>query len=122
MLPVPSVLVYDNHRMTKQAISVTLSPDNLVWLRGRTRAEGLASLSECLDRLITGARSGGHAPREVRSMKGALVGLAAEPVDTAAAISPAVWQAWHARWDELLDGLDPAAPATPRAPRRSRRG
>ncbi len=38
--------VYDNYRMNKQAISVTLSPDNLVWLKGRARAEGVGSLSE----------------------------------------------------------------------------
>ena len=39
-------------------------------------------------------------------MKGALTGLAAEPPDDAEAISPDVWQAWRARWDDLLAGVD----------------
>jgi hypothetical protein len=95
--------------MNKQAISVTLSPDNLVWLRGRARAEQLSSLSEFLDRLITGARFGGGPPRLARSMKGALAGLGGGPMpmSEAPSISPEVWHAWRARWDELLAGLDP---------------
>ncbi|MCX6549809.1 MAG: hypothetical protein NTY02_02180 [Acidobacteria bacterium] len=92
--------------MNKQAISVTLSPDNLLWLRGRARAAQLGSLSEYLDRLITRARFGQDAPRVVRSMKGAMTGRAAEPPDDAAAVSPAVWQAWRARWDDVLAGVD----------------
>jgi hypothetical protein len=99
-------MIYDIYRMNKQAISVTLSPDNLLWLRGRARADQRGSLSEYLDRLITRARFGQDAPRVVRSMKGALKGLAAEPSEDAAAISPDVWQAWRARWDELLAGVD----------------
>ena len=57
MLTLAHTVPYDNHRMSKQAISVTLSPDNLVWLKGRARAEGVGSLSECLDRLLTRSRS-----------------------------------------------------------------
>lgn len=96
--------IYDNYRMNKQAISVTLSPDNLVWLRGRARAERLGSLSEFLDRTVTRARCGQDTPRPVRSMKGALGWLADEPlgVDAVQSILPAEWQAWHDRWDELL--------------------
>lgn len=114
MLRPSAALVYDNYRMNKQAVSVTLSPDNLVWLRGRARSEGLGSLSEFLDRLVTRARSGGAALRPVRSMKGALASLASESPDSVAAISPAAWAAWHAGWDELLAGIDPAQPAVPR--------
>jgi len=105
-LPATGSVVYDIYRMNKQAISVTLSPDNLLWLRGRARADQRGSLSEYLDRLITRARFGQDASRVVRSMKGALSGLAAEPPDNAAAISPDAWQAWRARWDDLLAGVD----------------
>ena len=106
MLPGARVLIYDNYRMSKQAISITLSPDNLLWLHGRARAEQFASLSEFLDRLITRARFGGDAPRVGRSMKGALAGLVAEPLDDAVTISPDAWHAWQARWDDLLVGID----------------
>ena len=105
-LPATGSVVYDTYRMNKQAISVTLSPDNLLWLRGRARADQRGSLSDYLDRLITRARFGQDAPPVVRSMKGALIGLAAEPPDVAAAISPDVWQTWRARWDGLLAGVD----------------
>ena len=100
--------LYDNHSMNKQPISVTLSPDNLVWLRGRARAEGRGSLSEFLDRIVTRARCGQETPRPVRSMKGALGWLADGPpdVDAVSAISPAEWQVWHDRWDELLAGVN----------------
>jgi hypothetical protein len=109
--------------MTKQAVSVTLSPDNLLWLRGRARAEQLGSLSECLDRLITRARFGGEAPRVARPMKGALAELATEPVGDATAISPGVWLAWRARWDDLLAGVDTTTSGPARATRlRSARG
>lgn len=108
MLSSARALLYDNNRMPKQAISITLSPDNLVWLRGRARAEQAGSLSEFLDRLITQARFGGQTPRTPQSMKGALAGATAEP-DDSAAISPAAWKAWEARWDDLLAGLDTTA-------------
>ena len=91
--------------MTKQAISITLSPDNLLWLRGRARAEQLGSLSEYLDQLITRTRFGQNTPRAAGSMKGALADLAAASLDTAA-MSPDVWPAWQARWDGLLAGVD----------------
>lgn len=45
--------------MSKQAISVTLETDNLVWLKGRAGATGLRSVSELLDRLVTAARQSG---------------------------------------------------------------
>lgn len=48
--------------MPKEAVSVTLDADNLLWLRGRTKAAGRRSLSETLDRLIAEARAGGRVP------------------------------------------------------------
>lgn len=47
-------------RMNKQAISVTLAADNLLWLRGQAHAAGARSISAVLDRLISAARTGGH--------------------------------------------------------------
>jgi hypothetical protein len=46
--------------MSKQAISVTLDADNLIWLKGRAGAAGLRSVSELLDRLIAAARASGR--------------------------------------------------------------
>lgn len=46
--------------MPKEAVSVTLDADNLLWLRGRTKAAGRRSLSETLDRLIADARASGR--------------------------------------------------------------
>jgi hypothetical protein len=45
--------------MAKQAVSVTLDHENLVWLRGRVGAGASGSLSELLDDLVTAARSSG---------------------------------------------------------------
>jgi hypothetical protein len=45
--------------MAKQAISVTLRPENLLWLRGRAHARRQRSVSEALDQLVTEARTGG---------------------------------------------------------------
>jgi hypothetical protein len=45
--------------MNKRAISVTLAPENLLWLRGRTRATGHRSISDFLDRLVREARTSG---------------------------------------------------------------
>ncbi len=45
--------------MAKQAISVTLDTANLVWLKARVGASDVRSVSEFLNRLITGARAKG---------------------------------------------------------------
>ena len=45
--------------MAKSAVSVTLSDDNLSWLRGRKMALKARSLSETLDSMVTRARRGG---------------------------------------------------------------
>ena len=47
--------------MGKQAISVTLDADNIVWLKARTGAAGARSVSELLDQLITTVRQSRHA-------------------------------------------------------------
>lgn len=57
--------------MNKKAVSVTLSPDNLLWLRARTIADKNRSLSEALDGVIRAMRANsGQAPGEVRSVVG----------------------------------------------------
>jgi hypothetical protein len=56
--------------MSKQAISVTLERDNLVWLRGQAVAAA-RSVSDTLDRLIEDARGGGARPPG-RSVVGAV--------------------------------------------------
>jgi len=109
MLTLVHSALYDNYRMSKQPISVTLSPDNLVWLKGRARAEGVGSLSEYLDRLLTRTRFGANAPRPATLMKGALAAPGEEPLDMAPAISAEVWDAWRANWDDLLGNIDVAA-------------
>ena len=57
--------------MLKEAVSVTLSTDNLLWLRGQAHAQGSRSLSAVLDHLISAARTNGqvHAAT-VRSVVG----------------------------------------------------
>ena len=110
MLRHAAILEYDMYRMNKQAISVTLSPDNLVWLRGRALAEGHGSLSEFLDKLVTRTRTLGVAPRPAISMRGALASLGSAPLDLQA-IDDAAWSAWTAKWDDLLAGMDLQEPA-----------
>ena len=57
--------------MSKQAVSVTLRPDNLLWLKTHVKATGGRSLSEALDEIITEARTGTDASAaEVRSVVG----------------------------------------------------
>jgi len=70
--------------MSKKAASVTLAEENLVWLKARSRALGLRSLSETLDRLVTEARTGGGHPSASRSVVGT-VDIAADDQDLARA-------------------------------------
>ena len=44
----------------RKAVSVTLSEDNLLWLRGQARQSGKGSMSELLDRILTEARAAGR--------------------------------------------------------------
>ena len=46
--------------MGKQAISVTLDADNLMWLKGRVGAAGIRSVSELIDQIVSAARTSGH--------------------------------------------------------------
>jgi hypothetical protein len=42
--------------MAKSAISVTLHPDNLTWLKARAGAVGARSVSDLLDQIVADAR------------------------------------------------------------------
>ena len=50
--------------LAKKAISVTLRPENLLWLEGERRASSQRSVSEALDALIARARAGRHGRSE----------------------------------------------------------
>ena len=55
----------------RKAISITLSEDNLLWLRGQAARSARGSVSELLDRLVAEARHGGRTdPAAVRSVVG----------------------------------------------------
>jgi hypothetical protein len=59
--------------MGKKAISVTLRPENLLWLRGQTQASSRRSVSETLDELISEARAGLRGrPEAIRSVVGSI--------------------------------------------------
>jgi hypothetical protein len=66
--------------MNKRAISVTLDPENLLWLRGQARASRRASVSEALDRLVSEARARGQVQgRTIRSVVGTVRIACADP-------------------------------------------
>jgi hypothetical protein len=55
----------------RKAISVTLSLDNLLWLKGQAGRTARRSVSEVLDQLVAEARLAGHtAPDAVRTVVG----------------------------------------------------
>ena len=57
----------------KKAISITLSQDNLLWLRGQAARSSKGSVSELLDGMVADARKGGRtAPEAVRSVAGTI--------------------------------------------------
>lgn len=57
--------------MNKQAISVTLDPENLLWLRGQAHASHRASVSGAIDWLVSEARARGQVQAgTVRSVVG----------------------------------------------------
>lgn len=57
----------------RKAISITLSEDNLLWLRGQAARSARGSVSELLDRLVAEARNGGRTdPSAVRSVVGSV--------------------------------------------------
>jgi hypothetical protein len=66
--------------MSKKAISVTLRPENLLWLRGQTRASSRRSVSEMLDGLIAAARAGASGrPGAIKSVVGSIRIRASDP-------------------------------------------
>jgi hypothetical protein len=55
----------------RKAISVTLSADNLLWLRGQAARTARGSVSDVLDRLVGDVRlAGGVDPTTMRSVAG----------------------------------------------------
>ena len=57
----------------RKAISITLSEDNLLWLRGQAGKATGGNVSELLDRLVGEARQAGWAdPAAVRSVVGSV--------------------------------------------------
>jgi hypothetical protein len=66
--------------MGKKAISVTLRPENLLWLRGQTQASSRRSVSDTLDAIISEARTGGDGrPGAVKSVVGSIRIGASDP-------------------------------------------
>jgi hypothetical protein len=57
----------------KKAISITLTHDNLLWLKGRATARTGGNVSEMLDGLIRDARAAGRMdPASVKSVAGTI--------------------------------------------------
>ncbi|MBA3887832.1 MAG: hypothetical protein H0X67_19210 [Acidobacteria bacterium] len=57
----------------RKAISITLSRDNLLWLKGQAGRTSKGSVSEVLDQLVADARRAGHAaPETLRSVVGSV--------------------------------------------------
>jgi hypothetical protein len=66
--------------MGKKAISVTLRPENLLWLRGQMQVSSRRSVSETLDALISEARAGARGrPEATRSVVGSIRIQASDP-------------------------------------------
>lgn len=79
--------------MNKQAISVTLSPDNLVWLEALARRSRRRSLSETLDAILDGVR--GRSTPETTSFQGMISIDPGDPeLATADAALARVFGAW----------------------------
>jgi hypothetical protein len=74
--------------MPKTGISVTLSDENLLWLKSRTQTAKARSLSHTLDALVTDARLSGRVPdTAVRSVVGTIDIAADDPnLDSADAV------------------------------------
>jgi len=57
----------------KKAISITLSEDNLLWLRGQAARTSRGSVSEVLNRIVGETRkAGGTDPAAIRSVAGTI--------------------------------------------------
>ena len=94
--------------MNKQAISVSLDPDNLVWLRTQTRSTGCRSVSELLDCLIREVRTSSQGQDSpVRSVVGTIE-ITESDLDLCSA--DAAIMAWLKRMlsenlDEILEAI-----------------
>ncbi|MBI4815812.1 MAG: hypothetical protein HY791_06130 [Deltaproteobacteria bacterium] len=53
--------------MSKQAISVTLDQNNLLWIKGQMKVRGTRSVSETIDDILSAAR---RSPGQVTSVVG----------------------------------------------------
>jgi hypothetical protein len=57
----------------RRAVSVTLTADNLLWLRAQAAANPSGSVSAVLDRLVTDARAAGRTDAaSIRSVRGTI--------------------------------------------------
>lgn len=57
----------------RKPISITLSQDNLLWLKGQAARTPRGSVSDIVDRIVSDARGGGHAEAaSVRSIVGTI--------------------------------------------------
>ena len=66
--------------MSKKAISVTLRPENLLWLRGHAHASSRRSVSATLDELISEARADARGrPGAIKSVVGSILIRAFDP-------------------------------------------
>ena len=66
--------------MSKEAVSVTLEIENLLWLRGQARGSGMRSVSAVLDHLVSTARAGGQVQEStIRSVVGTVRIAEADP-------------------------------------------
>jgi hypothetical protein len=101
--------------MNKQAISVTLDPDNLLWLRAQTLSHGRRSISEMLDCLIREARTEGKSQASpARSVVGTVRIAESDPtLDTADAAVRAFFSAALDR-QPVLDQTRTTRPKTQR--------
>ena len=69
----------------RKAISITLSEDNLLWLKGQAARSAKGSVSDVLDRIVVEARHAGRTdPGSIRSVAGS-IDLPADDPDLAGA-------------------------------------
>lgn len=65
--------------MPKRALSVTLDPENILWLKARARGAKARSVSQTLDRLLLEARTGRVESPRPRSVRGTVTIDASDP-------------------------------------------
>ena len=88
--------------MAKKALSVTIDPQNVLWLKGRARIAG-STLSETLDKVITQARTGRNVLGRPPSVVG-MVDLSDDPdLSKADMAIRQMFEESHARFLEFRD-------------------